>query len=50
MFSYPMHSDGNQWKIVQNLTLSEFARSRITRTENELKEEKSLVADLLPKA
>ena len=50
MFSYPMHSDGNQWKIVQNLTLSEFARSRITLTENELKEEKSLVADLLPKA
>jgi malate dehydrogenase len=50
MFSYPMRSDGNQWHIVQNLTLSEFARNRIALTETELKEEKALVADLLPKA
>jgi len=50
IFSYPMKSDGKQWQIVQNLKLSDFARSRISLTENELKEEKALVADLLPQA
>jgi hypothetical protein len=30
--------------------INEFSRSKITATENELKEEKALVADLLPKA
>jgi malate dehydrogenase len=49
IFSFPIRSDGSKWEIVQGLTLSEFSRTRIAATENELKEEKALVADLLPK-
>jgi malate dehydrogenase len=49
IFSYPIRSDGSKWEIVQGLKLAEFSRARITATENELKEEKSLVSELLPK-
>ncbi|HEX3730726.1 MAG TPA: malate dehydrogenase [Opitutaceae bacterium] len=49
MFSFPIRSDGAKWQIVQNVPLSEFSRGKIAATENELKEEKSLVAELLPK-
>jgi malate dehydrogenase len=49
MFSYPMRSDGRKWEIVQGLPVGEFSRAKITATENELKEEKALVAELLPK-
>lgn len=49
MFSYPIRSNGSKWSIVEGVPVNEFSRSRITLTENELKEEKSLVADLLPK-
>jgi malate dehydrogenase len=49
MFSYPIRSDGPNWQIVQGLKLTDFSKARITATENELKEEKSLVSELLPK-
>ncbi len=49
IFSYPIRSDGKKWEIVQNVPLNEFSKAKIAATENELKEEKSLVADLLPK-
>jgi malate dehydrogenase len=49
MFSYPIRSNGKTWEIVQGLPINEFSRSKITATENELKEEKSLVSELLPK-
>jgi malate dehydrogenase len=49
MFSFPIRTDGRKWEIVQGLPINEFSRAKITATENELKEEKSLVADLLPK-
>ena len=49
MYSFPTKSDGVRWQTVQGVPLSEFSRSKIVATENELKEEKSLVADLLPK-
>lgn len=49
IFSYPIRSDGSKWQIEENLPITEFSRSRITVTENELKEEKSLVSELLPK-
>ncbi len=49
MFSYPIRTDGKKWEIVQGLPVNEFSRAKITATENELKEEKSLVAELLPK-
>ena len=48
MFSYPTRSDGNNWTIVQDLPVSDFSRTRIKATEDELKEEKAMVADLMP--
>jgi malate dehydrogenase len=47
IYSFPIRSDGKKWSIVQGLPVDEFSRSKITATENELKEEKSLVGDLL---
>jgi malate dehydrogenase len=49
LFSYPIRSDGQKWSIVTGVPLSEFSQSKIAATEAELKEEKSLVSDLLPK-
>lgn len=48
IFSHPTTSDGTNWKIVQGLELNDFSRSKIAATEQELKEEKSLILDLLP--
>lgn len=50
IFSFPTRSDGRAWSTVEGVSLSDFSRSRIALTEAELKEEKALVADLLPKA
>lgn len=47
--SFPVRSNGRTLEIVQGLSVDEFSRSKIEVTVNELKEEKSLVADLLPK-
>ncbi|WP_404425347.1 malate dehydrogenase [Nibricoccus sp. IMCC34717] len=47
MYSYPITSDGTNWKIVQGLKHGAFSQEKITATENELKEEKALVAELL---
>ncbi len=49
MFSYPIRSTGKSWNIVQDVPLNEFSRAKIGVTENELKEEKGLVNDLIPK-
>src|ERR1017187_5902207 len=49
IFSYPIRSNGRDFEIVQGVPLNDFSKSKIAATENELKEEKSLVADLLPK-
>ena len=49
MFSFPIRSDGTKWQIVQDVKLTDFSKSKIAATENELKEEKALVAELLPK-
>ena len=49
MFSYPIRSTGKSWSIVQDVPLNEFSRAKIAVTENELKEEKALVSDLIPK-
>jgi malate dehydrogenase len=49
MFSYPVRSDGKNWSIVPNVPLNEFSKAKITATENELKEERSMVAELLGK-
>lgn len=47
--SFPVRSDGKRWEIVQGLPLNEFARNKIAISINELKEERAMVGDLLPK-
>ena len=49
IFSYPIRTDGKKWEIVQGVPLNDFSKAKIAATEAELKEEKSLVADLLAK-
>ena len=49
IFSYPIRSDGKSFEIVQGVPLNDFSKSKIAATENELKEEKAMVGDLLPK-
>ncbi|EEF58008.1 malate dehydrogenase [Pedosphaera parvula] len=47
--SFPVRSDGKKLEIVQGLAIDPFSQSKIDTTIAELKEEKSLVSDLLPK-
>ena len=48
MFSVPVRSDGKgHWEVVQGLPLSDFAREKIKATEDELKQERAVIADLL---
>jgi malate dehydrogenase len=47
--SFPIRSNGKILEIVQGLNIDAFSQSKIDTTVAELKEEKSLVAELLPK-
>jgi malate dehydrogenase len=47
--SFPMRSDGKKWEIVQGVPLNDFSRAKIEVTVNELKEERAMVSELLPK-
>jgi malate dehydrogenase len=47
--SFPIRSDGKKLELVQGLPINEFSRGKIDASINELKEEKALVSDLLPK-
>jgi malate dehydrogenase len=47
--SFAIRSDGKKLEIVQGLAINDFSRSRIDASVNELKEERSLVSELLPK-
>ncbi len=47
--SFPIRSDGQKLEVVQGLPINEFSRAKIEATTNELKEEKAMVGDLLPK-
>jgi malate dehydrogenase len=47
--SFPIRSDGKKLEIVQGLPVNELSRGKIDATVNELKEERALVGDLLPK-
>jgi malate dehydrogenase len=49
IYSYPIRSDGSKWQVVQGLHLTDFSKSKIAATEGELKEERALVLELLPK-
>jgi malate dehydrogenase len=45
---FPVATESGRASIVQGVPINDFARSRIERSVNELKEEKAMVADLLP--
>jgi len=47
--SFPTRSDGSKVSIVQNLSLNDFAKAKIEASVNELKEERAMVAELLPR-
>jgi malate dehydrogenase len=47
--SFPVRSDGQELEVVQGLPINEFSRAKIDASVNELKEEKALVSELLPK-
>jgi len=47
MFSYPVTCKDGMYEIVQGLDISEFSRSRMNVTENELREERAAIAHLL---
>ena len=48
IFSFPVRSDGSKWQIVQGVKLTDYSKAKIAATEKELKEEKAMVAALLP--
>jgi malate dehydrogenase len=45
--SFPVRVRAGKWEIVQGLPINEFSRAKIDASVAELKEERSLVADLL---
>ena len=45
--SFPIRSDGSGWEIVQNVPINSFSRERIDQSVNELKQERSLVTELV---
>lgn len=47
--SFPVRRDGRRLEIVQGLPINDFGRAKIDATVNELKEERALVNELLPK-
>lgn len=48
LYSFPCTTKDGKWEIVKDLEIGEFSRKRMTETENELKEERDAVKDLLP--
>jgi malate dehydrogenase len=45
--SFPVRSRGRKWEIVKDVPLNEFSKGKFEASVAELKEEKSMVADLL---
>ena len=45
--SFPVRSRGGKWEIVKDVSLNEFGRAKFDASVAELKEEKSMVSDLL---
>lgn len=46
--SFPIRGDGTDYEIVQGLPVNAFAREKIDASVAELREEKAVVAALLP--
>jgi malate dehydrogenase len=49
VFSYPVACKDGQYEIVQGLELDDFSIARLKATEKELREERAIIEDLLPK-
>ncbi len=49
VFSYPVSCKAGQYKIVQGLELDDFSLARLKASEKELREERAIIAELLPK-
>ncbi|MET0065013.1 MAG: malate dehydrogenase [Candidatus Thiodiazotropha sp.] len=49
VFSYPVTCSGGNYEIVQGLELDEFSLSRLKASEKELREERNIIEELLPK-
>jgi malate dehydrogenase len=47
IYSYPVTCRGGQYQVVQNLGIDEFSRGKLLATEQELREERDGVKDLL---
>jgi malate dehydrogenase len=47
--SFPIKSHGGKLAIVQGVPVNAFSQAKIDSTVNELKEEKTMVSELLPK-
>jgi len=47
VYGYPCICKNGQYEIVQGLSVDEFSRSRMTLTENELREERAAIEELL---
>ena len=49
IFSYPVTCKAGKYEIVQGLELDDFSVSRLRASEKELREEREIIKDLLPK-
>jgi len=47
IYSYPVRCSGGRYKIVQDLDIDEFSRSRMNATDAELREERAAIEALL---
>ncbi|HKJ65562.1 MAG TPA: malate dehydrogenase [Desulfopila sp.] len=47
MYSFPIICENGEWKEVSGLTVSDFSRERMKKTEQELVDERNAIADLL---
>ena len=45
--SFPVRARGGKWEIVQGVELNEFSKSKFDASVAELKEEKSMVSELI---
>jgi malate dehydrogenase len=49
IYSFPCRCTKGRYEIVQDLPVSEFSRARMDATDRELREERTAIADLLPR-
>jgi malate dehydrogenase len=47
IYSYPIRCKAGQYEVVQGLDIDDFSRGRMSVTENELREERAAIEELL---